>query len=109
MANKIKHIRTGDEVVVLAGKDRGKTGEVIKVLPEDERVVVENINIVSKHSRQTSQQDPGGIIEKEAPVHVSNVQLIDPETGEATRVGREYDEEQQQWVRVAKKSGRRID
>ncbi len=109
MANKIKHIRAGDEVVVLTGKDRGKTGEVIKVLPEEEQVVVENINVVTKHSRQTSRQDPGGIIEKEAPVHVSNVQLIDPATGEPTRVGREYDEDKEQWVRVAKKSGQRIE
>ena len=109
MANKIKHIRSGDQVVILAGKDRGKTGEVIKIVPDQDRVLVEGINVVTRHQRQTSQQQPGGLVEKEAPIHISNVQLIDPHSNEPTRVGREYDDERGRWVRVAKKSGKVID
>lgn len=105
----IKHIRTEDEVVVRSGKDRGKRGEVIKVLPDEDTVVVDGVNIVKKHQRQQSQDKPGGILEMEAPVHVSNVQLICPHTDEPTRVGREYDEDREQWVRVSKKSGEVID
>lgn len=105
----IKHIRTEDEVVVRSGKDRGKRGEVIKVLPDEDAVVVDGVNIVKKHQRQQSQDKPGGILEMEAPIHVSNVQLICPHTDEPTRVGREYDDEREQWVRVSKKSGEVID
>lgn len=106
---KIKHIRKGDEVVVRSGKERGKQGEVIKVLPDDDAVLVENLNVVKKHQRQQSQDQPGGILEMEAPIHISNVQLICPHTGEPTRVGREYDEDRERWVRVSKKSGEVID
>lgn len=106
---KIKHIRKGDEVLIRTGKDRGKTGEVLQVVPEKDAVIVEGINVVKRHARQQSQNQPGGIVEKEAPIHVSNVQLICPHTREPTRVGREYDEEQEQWVRVSKKSGQPID
>ncbi|MFP4686618.1 MAG: 50S ribosomal protein L24 [bacterium] len=109
MSNKIKHIRSGDQVVVLTGKDRGKTGEVIETLPGQEKVLVEGVNVVTRHQRQTSQQQPGGIIEREAPIHISNVQLIDPHSNEPTRVGREYDTNRGRWVRVAKKSGKQID
>jgi large subunit ribosomal protein L24 len=105
----IKHIRTGDEVVVRSGKDRGKRGEVIKVLPDEDAVVVDGVNIVKKHQPQQSQDKPGGILEMEAPIHVSNVQLICPHTDEPTRVGREYDEDREQWVRVSKKSDEVID
>lgn len=106
---KIKHIRAGDEVVVRSGKERGKRGEVIKVLPEKDSVLVENLNVVQKHQRQQSQDQPGGILEMEAPIHVSNVQLICPDTDEPTRVGREYDDDRERWVRVSKKSGNVID
>ncbi len=106
---EIKHIREGDEVVVRSGKERGKRGEVIKVIPEKDSVLVENLNIVQKHQRQQSQDQPGGIIEMEAPIHASNVQLICPHTNEPTRVGREYDEDRERWVRVSKKSGDVID
>ncbi len=109
MANRIKHLRNGDEVVVRSGKDRGKRGEVIKVLPEESAVVVDGINLVKKHQRQQSQDQPGGILEMEAPIDVSNVQLICPHTGEPTRVGRKYDEDREQWVRVSKESGEVID
>lgn len=106
---KIKHLRKGDEVVVRSGKERGKTGEIIKVNPDDQTVVVEDLNVVQKHQRQTQQDQPGGILEMEAPIHVSNVQLICPHTGEPTRVGREYDEDRERWVRISKKSGEVID
>ncbi len=109
MSEQIKHIRAGDEVIVITGKDKGKTGEVIKVLPEEEKVIVKDVNVVVDHQRQTRQGQPSGRIEREAPIHVSNVQVVDPETGERTRVGREYDEEQDKWVRITKKSGTRLD
>ncbi len=105
----IKHVRAGDEVVVRSGKERGKTGTVLQVLPDRDAVLVENLNMVDRHQRQTSQDKPGGIMQKEAPIHASNVQLICPHTGEPTRVGRTYDEEREQWVRVSKKSGEVID
>lgn len=105
----IKHVKAGDEVVVLSGKERGKTGTVMQVLPDKNAVLVENLNVVQRHQRQTSQDQPAGIVEKEAPIHASNVQLICPDTGEPTRVGRTYDEEQEQWVRISKKSGEIID
>jgi large subunit ribosomal protein L24 len=107
--SQIKHLRKGDEVVVRTGKDRGKRGEIIKVLSDEGRVVVDGVNVVKKHQRQQSQDQPGGILEMEAPIDVSNVQLICPHTGEPTRVGREYDEEREQWVRVSKESGDVID
>ncbi len=109
MANKVKGIKVGDEVVVIAGKDRGKIGEVIKVFPDQNRVVVENINIITRHQRQTKQGQPSGRIEKEAPIHLSNVMVVDPETGEPTRISRQYDEKAGQWVRVTKKSNTRLD
>jgi large subunit ribosomal protein L24 len=83
MAAKIKK---GDKVVILAGRDKGKTGEVTKVLPTEDRVVVAGVNVVKRHTRAT-QTEQGGIIEKEASIHVSNVAVADPKTGEATRVG----------------------
>lgn len=103
MAAKIKK---GDKVVVLAGRDKGKTGEVIRVVPAENRVFVRGVNIVKRHQRPT-QASAGGIETKEAPIHVSNVALADPKTGEATRVG--FKMEGDRKVRVAKKSGEVID
>jgi large subunit ribosomal protein L24 len=103
MAAKIKK---GDKVVILAGKDKGKTGEVTKVLPKEDRVVVAGVNTVKRHQRPT-QTTPGGIEEKDAPIHVSNVALADPKTGEPTRVG--FKVEGDKKVRIAKKSGEVID
>jgi large subunit ribosomal protein L24 len=103
MAAKIKK---GDTVVVLAGRDKGKTGEVVQSIPTESRVVVRGINIVKRHQRPT-QTSAGGIETKEAPIHVSNVALADPKTGEATRVG--FKMEGDRKVRVAKKSGEVID
>ena len=85
MASKI---RRDDEVIVLAGKDKGKTGKVTKVLVEDSKVFVEGINLIKKHQKPVPQlQQPGGIVEKEASLHVSNVAIVNPATGKADRVG----------------------
>ncbi|MFC2953033.1 50S ribosomal protein L24 [Marinicaulis aureus] len=103
MAAKIKK---GDKVVVLAGKDRGAEGEVVQVMPKADRVVVRGINLIKKHQRQTPQQE-GGIITREASIHVSNVALKDPSTGKPTRVGFKIEDGKK--VRVAKASGEVID
>jgi large subunit ribosomal protein L24 len=103
MAAKIKK---GDKVVVLSGKDKGKTGEVTRVLPKDGKVVVSGVNTVKRHQRPT-QTNAGGIEEKDAPIHVSNVALADPKSGEPTRVGFQMKDGKK--VRVAKKSGEVID
>ncbi|XQW84667.1 50S ribosomal protein L24 [Thalassotalea piscium] len=85
MASKI---RRDDEVIVLAGKDKGKTGKVTKVLVEDSKVFVEGVNLIKKHTKPVPQlQQPGGIVEKEAPLHVSNVAILNPKTGKADRIG----------------------
>ncbi len=103
MAAKIKK---GDKVIVLAGRDRGAEGEVISVMPKEDRVVVRGVNLVKKHQRQTQTQE-GGIITREAPIHVSNVALKDPSTGKPTRVGFKIEDGKK--VRVAKASGEVIE
>ncbi len=103
MAAKIKK---GDKVVVLAGKDKGKTGQVTLVMPKDGKVVVSGVNTVKRHQRAT-QTSAGGIEEKDAPIHVSNVALADPKSGEPTRVG--FQTKDGKKVRVARKSGEVID
>ena len=100
MAAKIKK---GDKVVVLAGKDKGRQGAVLRVLPKDERVVVEGLNMVQRHTRPTQADPQGGIKHKEAPLHVSNVALVDPKSGGPTKVG--FRIEGGKKVRFAKKSG----
>ncbi|WP_019962375.1 50S ribosomal protein L24 [Woodsholea maritima] len=104
MAAKIKK---GDKVTVLVGRDKGKTGEVVKVIPAENRVVVSGVNIVKRHQKPT-QFNAGGIEEKEAAIHVSNVALVDPKSGEATRVGFKTLDDGRK-VRFAKKSGEVID
>lgn len=103
--NKLK-IKKGDQVVVLTGRDKGAKGEVIKVLPDVRRVVVQGVNLVTKHQKPT-QVSPGGIQKKELPIHVSNVAFADPKSGEATRVGYKVLKDGKK-VRVAKKSGETI-
>lgn len=98
-------IKAGDTVTVIAGKDKGKQGTVLKTLPKRDRVVVEGVNIAKKHQKPT-QMSTGGIEEVEMPIHVSNVQLVDPSTGEATRVGYRFEDGKK--VRFAKKSGQSI-
>jgi large subunit ribosomal protein L24 len=100
MAAKIKK---GDRVVLLTGKDKGRQGAVLRVLPKDERVVVEGLNLVKRHTRPTQSDPQGGIKSKEAPLHVSNVALVDPKSGGPTRVGFRIEDGKK--VRFAKKSG----
>lgn len=100
------HIKKGDTVIVLAGKDKGKTGKVQKVLVEDQRVVVEGINMVSKSAKPSAKNPQGGIVKQEAPIHVSNVSLIDPKSGKATRIA--IKREGKNVTRIAKKSGEEI-
>ena len=98
------HIKKGDSVKILSGKDRGKIGTVLRVFPKDQKAIVEGMKLVSKHTRPSQQNPDGGIIQQEAPIHISNLQLIDPKTKKPTRVGRIKDEKKG-WVRVGKKSG----
>lgn len=91
---------------IIAGKDRGKTGKVLHAFPQIDRVIVEGVNIQKRHEKANKNTKQGsGIVEVAAPVHVSNVQLVDPKTGKPTRVGVKYDEAKKKNVRVAKKSG----
>ena len=103
-------IRKGDKVVVLSGRDKGRSGEVVEVLPRAERVLVRGINMVKRHQKQTAQQE-GGIISKELPIHLSNVALADPKDGKPTRVGFKFVGEggARRKVRIAKRSGVEID
>jgi large subunit ribosomal protein L24 len=101
-------IKRGDHVVVIAGKDRGKRGTVRRVVTKDDRVVVEGVNMVKKHQRARQQNQQSQIIEREAPIHISNVMLIDPNTDEATRVGFRRREDGS-LVRVGKRSGEDIE
>ena len=100
------HIKKGDTVIVLAGKDKGKKGNVQKVLVEDQRVIVEGINMVSKSTKPSAKNPQGGIIKQEAPIHISNLSLIDPKSGKATRVSIKH--EGKNVIRIAKKSGEEI-
>jgi len=104
MAAKIK---TGDRVVVLTGRDRGRQGDVTKVSPQDNRAVVSGINIARRHTRPTP-QEPGGIVDKELSIHVSNLALVDPKDGKPTRVGFQTLDDGRK-VRVARRSGEIID
>ena len=100
------HIKKGDTVIVLAGRDKGKTGKVQKVLVEDNKAIVEGINMVSKSCKPSAQNPQGGIVKQEAPIHISNLSLIDPKSGKATRVAIKH--EGKNVIRIAKKSGEEI-
>lgn len=104
MAAKIKK---GDKVVVLAGRDKGRSGEVIEVRPSEDRALVRGLNIVARHQRQTATQQ-GGIVRKEAAIHLSNLALADPKDGKPTRVGFKMLKDGRK-VRVARRSGEQID
>lgn len=101
------HVKSGDKVAVLAGKDRGKQGTILAVFPKKERVLVEGVNMVKIHAQPSQENPQGGILEQEAPIHVSNVLPIDPKSGEPTRVG--YEVRDGNKVRIAKKSGEPLD
>lgn len=98
------HIKKGDTVIVNAGNSKGKTGKVLSVLVDKQRAVVEGVNIVSKSTKPTAQHPQGGIIKQEAPIHISNLNVVDPKTGKATRIGRR-EGANGKLVRYAKKSG----
>ena len=105
--SRIKRIRKGDNVIVLTGRDKGKRGSVLKAMPREGRLIVQGVNIVKRHTRP-SQTQTGGIVEKEAPIHVSNVALLDPASDKPTRVGFRMLEDGRK-VRYAKASGELID
>ena len=100
------HIKKGDTVYVNAGNDKGKTGKVLSVIPDKDRAIVEGINMVSKHTKPNANQPQGGIIKREAGIHVSNLQLIDPASQKPTRIGRKFVDGKK--VRYAQKSGEEI-
>ena len=97
-----------DEVVVITGSDKGKTGKIVKTLRDENRVVVEGVNIVKKHQRPTG-QETGGILEVEAPINASNVMIVDPKTKKRTRIGHTTDTKTGKKIRIAKKSNEKID
>jgi large subunit ribosomal protein L24 len=105
MATKLK-VKKGDKVVVITGRDKGKSGEILKVLREENRVIVQGINMAQRHQKQSMSQE-GGIVQKELTIHVSNVALIDPKSEKPTRVGYKMDGERK--VRVARRSGEALD
>lgn len=100
-------VKKGDNVIVISGNDKGKTGKILKVLVKDDRVVVEGVNIVSRHTKPSNANPDGGIIKKEAPIHASNVQIVDPKTNGRTKIG--YKVVDGKKVRFAKKSGTVLD
>ncbi len=100
------HIKKGDTVYVLAGEDRGKTGRVLEVQPSKMRAIVEGVNIVTKATKPTAQHPQGGLIKKEAPIHISNLNLVDPKTGKPTRIA--IKREDGKVVRISKKSNQEI-
>jgi len=101
------HIKKGDTVIVLAGEDKGKTGKVLKVEREKMRAIVEGVNIVTKSAKPSAKNPQGGFVKVEAPIHISNLSLIDPKSGEATRIAIKVKEDGTK-VRIAKKSGQEI-
>ena len=107
MVQKLK-IKKGDSVVVLTGRDKGKTGEVLKVLRAEQRLIVQGVNTVKRHSRPSAADPQGGIVEKEAAIHISNVAHIDPKSKLPTRVGYKTLKDGRK-VRVARRSGEQID
>lgn len=99
-------IKSGDSVVVIAGDNKGAEGKVLKVFPDKNKAIVEGVNMVSKHEKPSTNNPQGGIVKKEAPIHISNLSLIDPKSGEATRVG--YRMEDGKKIRFSKKSNQAI-
>lgn len=102
------NFKVGDEVVVITGSDKGKTGKIVKTLRDENKVIVEGVNVVKKHQKATA-QETGGIVEMAAPIHASNVMIVDPKTKKRTRVGHTTDEKTGKKIRIAKKSNEKID
>ena len=107
-SNKKMHVKKGDTVIVITGKDKGKKGRILQAYPTDNKVLVEGVNIVKKHARPSQANPQGGIISQEAPIHSSNVMLVDPKTGNPTRIGYKVLDNGKK-VRIAKKSGEALD
>ena len=101
------HIKKGDTVVVLTGEDKGKTGKVLKVFIDKQKAIVEGVNVVTKSAKPSAKHPQGGFIKVEAPIHVSNLSLIDPKSGKPTRVAVKFNADGKK-VRIAKKSGEEI-
>ena len=101
------HIKKGDTVMVNTGTSKGQKGRVLEVITKTDRAIVEGVNMMKKHTKPNAESPQGGIIEKEAPVHISNLMLVDPKSGEATRIGRRLDDNGK-LVRFSKKSGEEI-
>ena len=102
------NFKVGDEVVVIAGSDKGKKGKILKTLRSENRVVVEGVHVIKKHQKPTG-QETGGILEIEAPIHASNVMIVDPKTKKRTRIGHTTDSKTGKKVRITKKSNEKID
>ena len=102
------NFKVGDEVVVITGSDKGKTGKIVKTLRDENRVVVEGVNIIKKHQKPTG-QETGGILEIEAPINASNVMIIDPKTKKRTRIGHTTDTKTGKKIRITKKSNEKLD
>ena len=106
------HVKKNDQVLVLSGEYRGKRGKILKVLPREKRVIVEGVNFISKHMRPSNNMPQGGIVKKEAPIHVSNVMVVDPKTNEPTRIKYGFltgeGKKSRQKVRFSKKTGEMI-
>jgi large subunit ribosomal protein L24 len=107
MTNKKLHIKKGDTVIVISGESKGQQGRVLEVQRSKDRAIVEGVNLISKHQKPNAEHPQGGIIKKEAGVHISNLMLVDPKTGKATRIGRKRNAEGK-LVRYSKKSGEEI-
>ena len=106
MNNQV-HVKKDDKVIVISGDDKGKIGKVLEVSPSEGKVIVEGVNMVSKSTKPNAKNPQGGIVKQEASIHVSNLNLIDPKSGKATRIGRKLNAEGKK-VRYAKKSGEEI-
>lgn len=100
-------LKVGDKVIIIAGKNKGKTGKITKILRNKDKVIIEGINMVKKHLKPDANNQTGSIIEREAPIHISNVMLVDPKTGKRTRVGYDFDKKNNK-IRIAKKSTEKI-
>jgi len=101
-------LKTGDKVIVISGKNKGKQGKITKVLKDTNRVIVEGINIVKKHMKPKANNEQGGIIEREAPINASNVMILDPKTGKQTKIKYDINKDNKK-IRIAKKSGQKLD